>query len=136
MNFNDVISSAKQGNFDELLNKTKSYADKATKKSAQRLEVSRKKLELLDSKNKLSKAYESYGKLMYAKAQGEAVSDGDLKSAEASIELQKMRAEMLDDEISELKSFFTEGAPKRGEDNPQSVKADIEIAVVEPSEDD
>ncbi len=133
MKLNDVISGAKQGNFDELLSKTKSYAEKATKKSAERLEVSKKKIELLDAKNKLAKAYEQYGRLTYAMAQGESVSGEELKSAAASVELQLMRSEALDSEISELKSFFGESAPRRDE-GVKSVKADIEIAVVEPED--
>ena len=132
MDFNDFISNAKQGNFDELLNKTKNYAEKATKKSAERLEISRKKIELLDSKSKLSKAYEKYGKLVYAMSQGEDINEEELKSAEAAIELQKMRADMLDEEIAEIRRFFTD----EPENSAQSVKADIEMAVVEPSEND
>ena len=109
-NFNDVINevdevinSAKKGNFDELLSKTKSYAEKATKRSAERLEISKKKIELLDSKAKLTRAYEKYGKLMYLKNQNEEVSEDEIASAEAAIELQKMRSDMLNEEIEELK---------------------------------
>ena len=143
-NFNDVINevdevinSAKKGNFDEVLSKTKSYAEKATKRSAERLEISKKKIELLDSKAKLTRAYEKYGKLMYLKNQNEEVSEDEIASAEAAIELQKMRSDMLNEEIEELKTIFAEAAAKREEKNTESDSeaADVEVVVVEPSED-
>ena len=40
----DVLNSAKRGIFDEVLSKTKAYAEIATKKSAERLEISKKKI--------------------------------------------------------------------------------------------
>ena len=60
-----VLNSAKHGNFEEVLTKTKNYAEQATKKSAERIEISKKKIELLDTKTKLNKAYEGFGKLQY-----------------------------------------------------------------------
>ena len=55
-NFNDVLNSVdeainnakKNGSIDEVINKTKEYA----KKSAQAIEISRKRIELLDTKTK------------------------------------------------------------------------------------
>ena len=99
----DVISSAKKGNFDEVLNKTKSYAETAAKRSAERLEISRRKIELLDAKTKLSKAFEKYGRLVYESDGGEKNQEA-FDSALAEIQLNKTRAEMLEKEIEELKS--------------------------------
>ena len=48
---------------EEMFNKTKDVAENMSKKSAERLEISRKKVELLDAKAKLSKLYEKFGKL-------------------------------------------------------------------------
>ena len=48
---------------EEMFNKTKDVAENMSKKSAERLEISRKKVELLDAKAKLSKFYEKFGKL-------------------------------------------------------------------------
>ena len=50
---------------EEMFNKTKDVAENMSKKSAERLEISRKKVELLDAKAKLSKFYEKFGKLQY-----------------------------------------------------------------------
>lgn len=138
-NFNDVISgaeevfnNAKQGNFEEVLNKTKSYAEKATKRSAERLEISRKKIDLLDSKTKLAKAYEKYGRLAYQRDNGEEIDEEKLASCSAEIQLQKMRADMLDDEIKELKDLFTERAKR--ERTPEPADVDVEVTVVEPDD--
>ncbi len=141
-NFNDVISNvdevlnnAKNGNFDEVISKTKSYAERATRKSAERLEISRKKIELLDSKTKLARAYEKYGRLVYKAKIGEEVNDEELLSCESNIELQKMRADLLDKEIKELRELFTEQSAKREKkEEEKSVKPDVEVTVVEPED--
>ena len=129
-NINDVFSGAKNGSFEEVLAKTRIYAEKATKKSAERLEISRKKIELLDSKTKLSKAYEKFGRLEYSKLQGEEISEDEYKSALAQIELQRTRSDMLDKEIEELRRLFSESAPAREE----SEKPAPEVEVVKPDE--
>ncbi len=119
-NLNDVISgvdevlnSAKHGNFEDVLTKTKSYAERATKKSAERLEISRKKIELLDSRTKLTKAYEKYGRLQYSAYLGEELDEEAIESALQEIQLQKTRAELLDKEVAELREAFVEGLSKR-----------------------
>ena len=147
-NFNDVISgvdevlnSAKHGNFEEVLSKTKNYAEKATKKSAERLEISRKKIELLDSKTKLAKAYEKFGKLSFDKREGTEVSEDDINSCLAEIQLQKTRAEMLDAEIEELRVLFAEPMNKReARKEAKRTKTEeaeapvVEVEVVNPEE--
>ena len=140
-NFNDVINgvdevlnSAKQGNFEDVLSRTRSYAERATKKSAERLEISRKKIELLDAKTKLSKAYEKYGKLVYARDNGEEVDKEKLASFSAEIQLQKMRCEMLDKEIDELRVLFTESIPKKEQSKADDTEPEVEVTVVEPAE--
>lgn len=109
----EVLNSAKHGNFEEVLTRTKSYAEKATKKSAERLEISRKKIELLDSKTKLAKAYESYGKLQYSAYIGEEVDGDAVEKALQEIQLQKTRTDLLDAEIAELRAAFVDGLSKR-----------------------
>ena len=136
-NINEVISEVdeaiKNGNFEEVLAKTKSYAEKATKKSAEKIEISRKKIELLDSKTKLSKAYEKFGKLEYAKREGEEVNEDEYKSALAQIELQKIRADMLDKEIEDLRALFSESTT-RTDDEPEVAESEIEVETVNPEE--
>ena len=111
--FDDVLNSAKTGNFEEVLTKTKTYAEDAAKKSAERLEISKKKIELLDSKTKLVKAYENYGRLQYALVEGDEVSPEELKTVEEEIQLQKNRTEYLDAEVEELRQKFLEEKTKK-----------------------
>lgn len=132
----ELLNSAKNGNFDELLSKTKVYAEDAAKKSAERLEISKKKIELLDSKTKLAKAYEKFGKLQYAAYVGESVDDEELSAAIDEIQLHKSRADMLQSEVEDLKSMFMESISK-GVDAYRDFKdksEDIDVSIVEPDE--
>lgn len=108
----DLLNSAKNGNFEELISKTKVYAEDAAKKSAERLEISKKKIELLDSKTKLTKAYEKFGKLQYSAYIGEAVDDDEMSAAVEEIQLHKSRADMLQAEVDDLKEMFKESLAK------------------------
>lgn len=108
----EVLNSVKGGNFEEVLTKTKNYAEIATRKSAERLEISKKKIELLDSKTKLSKAYEKYGKLQYSIHEGNDVLEAEIKSSLAEIQLLKTKADYLDNELKELKELFVEPISK------------------------
>ena len=117
----EVINNAKSGNFDEIIEKTKVYADKAAKISAEGLEISKKKIELLDAKAKLSKAYEKFGILVYSQNEGEDVSEESWNSAIAEIKLHKTRKEILDKDIEELKAKFSKAQPKN-----ESEKTDAE----------
>lgn len=103
-----VLNSAKHGNFEEVLTKTKNYAEQATKKSAERIEISKKKIELLDTKTKLNKAYEGFGKLQYDAYIGEKIADDDVQAKIQEIQLLKSRVELLDAEIAELHESLAE----------------------------
>lgn len=152
-NINDVISSvddvfqsAKQGNFEEAFAKTKTYAEKAGKKSAEKLEISRKKIELLDSKTKLAKAYEKFGKLCYDQAHDVDIEEDAYASCIAEIDLQLMRTELLNAEIQELKVKVTDTVNKVYQEvtkpyteAPEAADEDedapaVEVEVVNPDE--
>ena len=124
-----VLNSAKHGNFEEVLTRTKNYAEQATKKSAERLEISKKKIELLDSKTKLNKAYEAYGKLQYEIHSGEAVSEETVQTKLQEIQLLKSRVDILDAEVKELHDAFIESLrhEKKTED-------DIDVEAVDSEE--
>lgn len=129
----ELLASAKNGNFDELVSKTKVVAEDAAKKSAERLEISRKKIELLDSKTKLTKAYEKFGKLQYSAYCGEEVNDDELSSVIEEIQLQKSRVDFLVAELDELKATFADGIAK-GKEIFQDLKdksGDIEVTLVD-----
>lgn len=124
-NFNDVINSVdeainnakKNGSIDEVINKTKEYA----KKSAQAIEISRKRIELLDTKTKLAKAYEKYGKQQFALYEGKEVNQDEINASCEEIVMLKSQSEFLEAEIEAFKEAVAAQVdakmnPKKDED--------------------
>ncbi|MDE6659160.1 MAG: hypothetical protein K2K01_03470, partial [Eubacterium sp.] len=72
-------------NFDELFSKTKIVAESLNKKGSQAFDISRKRLEYLDAKAKLSKLYEKYGKIQFDAFVGEDINESDLEMLTAQI---------------------------------------------------
>lgn len=109
-NFNDVFSGLddviarvkENGNIEDVVNKTRVYA----KKSAEAIEISRKKIELLDAKTKLVKAYEKYGKLCFNVYQGENTSETDMEAVAQEIIMLKSQCEFLEQEIEAFKDMI------------------------------
>ena len=132
----EILNSAKNGSFDEILSKTKAVAEETAKKSAERLEISKKKIELLDSKTKLTKAYEKFGKLQYSAYVGEAVDEDEITSVIEEIQLHKSRADMLAAEVDDLKKAFMDSIAKGKEAFRDVVDKsnDIVVTAVEPDE--
>lgn len=138
-NFNDVINSVdeainnakKNGSIDEVINKTKEYA----KKSAQAIEISRKRIELLDTKTKLAKAYEKYGKQQFALYEGKEVNQDELNASCEEIVMLKSQSEFLEAEIEAFKEAVAAQVdakmnPKKDEDVVVD-ESDIEIVEAE-----
>lgn len=135
-NLNDIFSgvdeafaNAKKGNFDDVLSKTRIYA----KKSADAIEISRKRIELIDAKARLAKAYEGFGKLQYSAIDGENVSQASVDAAVDEITLLKNRIQFLDDEIEAIKAKIAAGFDSKMSKEDDVVVDDIEV-VEEPSE--
>ena len=134
-NLNDVFNSVDEafGNakhsssFEDVLQKTREYA----KKSAEAIEISRKKIELIDAKTKLSKAYEKFGKLQYAAYQGDEVKQEDIDAACDEISLLKNRAKFLEEEIVAFKETIAAGfdAKMNATKNDDVVVDDVEVVV-------
>lgn len=93
---------------EEMFNKTKDVAENMSKKSAERLEISRKKVELLDAKAKLSKLYEKFGKLQYLKYIGEEVGDEEITDCANAIADNKEKIQLYTAEIEKAKAEFNE----------------------------
>lgn len=138
-NFNDVINSVdeainnakKNGSIDEVINKTKEYA----KKSAQAIEISRKRIELLDTKTKLAKAYEKYGKQQFALYEGKEVNQDEIKASCEEIVMLKSQSEFLEAEIEAFKEAIAAQVdakmnPKKDEDVVVD-ESDIEVVEAE-----
>lgn len=101
--FDDVIARVKEnGNFEDVVNKTRVYA----KKSAEAIEISKKKIELLDAKTKLTKAYEKYGKLQFAAYQGEEADIDEIEKSAQEIIMLKSQCEFLEQEIEAFKEMI------------------------------
>lgn len=135
-NINDVISSVdeainnvrKNPNFEDMLNKTKQYA----KKSAEAIEISRKTIELLDAKTKLSKAYEKFGKQQFALYDGEEANEQEIEATANEIIILKGQVEYLDKEIAAFKEeLASQFDAKMGKKDDDVVVDDDSIEVVE-----
>ena len=135
-NLNDVFNSVdeainnvrKNPGFEDMLNKTKQYA----RKSAEAIEISRKKIELLDAKTKLSKAYEKYGKQQFAIYDGETVDEQELEATANEIIILKGQVEYLDQEIAAFKEeLASQLETKMGKKDEDVVVGDDNIEVVE-----
>ena len=135
-NINDVINSVdedinnvrKNPNFEDMLNKTKQYA----KKSAEAIEISRKTIELLDAKTKLSKAYEKFGKQQFALYDGEEANEQEIEATANEIIILKGQVEYLDKEIAAFKEeIASQFDAKMGKKDDDVVVDDDSIEVVE-----
>lgn len=135
-NLNDVFNSVdeainnvrKNPSFEDMLNKTKQYA----RKSAEAIEISRKKIELLDAKTKLSKAYEKFGKQQFAIYDGETVDEQELEATANEIIILKGQVEYLDQEIATFKEeLASQFETKMGKKDEDVVVGDDNIEVVE-----
>lgn len=102
---NDLMNNPK---LEEVFNKTRDMAETVSKKSAEHLEMSRKKIECLDAKTKLSRLFEKYGELQYNSYIGEEVNPSELEDVANRIALLKEKIELLTIEIEEAKMQFNE----------------------------
>lgn len=100
-NLEDLFN--KNVNLDELFAKTKTVAEAVTKKSSERLDLSRKKVDLLNLKNKLSRAYEDYGKIQFSLYLGEEEVPENTQKVIVDITELKNKVENLEHEIEEAK---------------------------------
>ncbi|MCH5320927.1 MAG: hypothetical protein J1E36_04145 [Eubacterium sp.] len=105
--FNDIFGSDAAINnpkLEEFFNKTVDMAEALGKKSAEHLEISRKRIECLDAKTKLSKLYEKYGELQYSLFIGEEIDSAELEDIANRISLLKEKISVLTEEIEEAKA--------------------------------
>ncbi len=109
---------------EEMFNKTKDVAENMSKKSAERLEISRKKVELLDAKAKLAKLYEKFGKLNYAKYIGDEVSDEEITDCANAIADTKEKVELYSAEIERAKAEFNESMANMAKKTKEAFSGD------------
>ncbi|MCC8072922.1 MAG: hypothetical protein LIO62_02195 [Clostridiales bacterium] len=106
--FGSVEGSINNPKLEEVLNKTKDAAEKMGKKSAERIDISRKQVECFDAKSKLSKSYEKYGQLQYLIYIGEEVDSQELESCTNRIGELRQKIDSLSADIEEAKAAFNE----------------------------
>lgn len=98
--FDEVINNAKKnGTFDDVINKTRAYA----KKSGDAIEISRKKIELLDAKTKLAKTFEKFGRIQYELFEGNEINEDEQNKLVEEIIMLKAKVEFLEAEIEAFK---------------------------------
>lgn len=99
-------------NFDEMLNRTRNMAEAFSEKSAKAIDVSRKRIELIDTTKKLEKAYAAFGRHQYNMLHGETVSESIMESTAEEIEELREKVKKLEDEIDFM--LDVKGCPECG----------------------
>lgn len=105
-NANDINMNNQK--LEEVLSKTKTVAETFGKKSAVHLEVSRKKVEILDAKTKLSRAYEKYGEMQYNALIGIEPNQQMLDDIAVKISQYREKIALLSEEVERAKAEFNE----------------------------
>lgn len=105
-NVNDINMNNQK--LEEVLSKTKTVAETFGKKSAEHLEISRKKVEILDAKTKLSRAYEKYGEMQYNALIGIEPNQQMLDDTAVKISQYREKIALLSEEVERAKAEFNE----------------------------
>ena len=95
-------------NFEEVFTITKDVATSVGKKGTQYFELSKKRIELMEAKSKLSKAYEVFGKIQFDALEGEPINDDDYDCAVADIRAYIITVEEIEMQIEEAKAASEE----------------------------
>lgn len=105
-NANDINMNNQK--IEEMLNKTKSVAESLSKKSAEHLEISRKKVEILDAKTRLAKLYEKFGEIYYNSLMGIEPDVQEVEDITAKITQFREKIATLSEEVERAKMQFNE----------------------------
>lgn len=139
--FSDLLSS-NNPKLDELLTKTRDVAETVSKKSAEHLDFSRKRIELLDVKSKQSKLFEKFGELQYNVYIGNEVDEAELAQLADKITLNKERIALLNEEIEASKAKFADSVQRTKEafqkemERAAAPKTEVDVTEFFESEDD
>ncbi|MCM1115166.1 MAG: hypothetical protein NC397_06675 [Clostridium sp.] len=128
MRFSDVFNTSdfniNNPKLEEMLNKTKGVAETFGKKSVEHWEISRKRVEFLDTKAKLSKLYEAYGKNQYKMLNGAAVDEAELQTQVDEIGRLEEKKAVLTDEIDLAKAEFNESVINMAQKTKEAFQRD------------
>ncbi len=88
---------------EDVIEKTKSAAESFSKNGSKQLSLSKKRIEYMDAKSKISKAYTKFGQYVYEKEIGLDVDEDDLKVVFTQIKAYRERINVLEDELNSAK---------------------------------
>lgn len=144
--FKDVFNSSdfniNNPKLEEFLNKTRDVAETVGRKSAEGIDISRKRIECLDCKTKLAKAYEKFGRLQFKSYNGEEADSIELEELAGEIRMLNNKIDALNIEIEEAKANFNESMASVVQktrdafqkDAPDEAAEDFEVEVTEATE--
>lgn len=112
----------KMSNFEDVFSKTKNVAETLNKKGSLYLELSRKRIEYMDAKSKLAKAYQNFGKLQFSAYLGEEVDENEYAVCVADITAYRERIDVLKAELDDAKSKDAQEFVKGAEEFKEEVK--------------
>ncbi len=124
--FGDTEFNINNPKLEEMLNKTRGVAESLGKRSAEGIELSKKKIETLDAKAKLSKLYEKFGELQYKGFIGEEIDDSQLAGMAAEISAVKDRLDLLNEEVEELKATLSNSVADMAQKTREAFQKDAE----------
>ena len=109
------------GNFDELFNKTRVVAESINKRGAKAIDLSRKRIEFIDLKTKLSKLYEKYGRLQFELFDGKEIDEAELEMLTAQIIAHREKYDALKAELDEGSNVNTDDLKREAEELKKEV---------------
>lgn len=140
--FADLFSKTNNPKLDEMLSKTRDVAEILSKKSAEHLDLSCKKVELFDMKTKLAKLYEKFGQQQYNALVGLDADDESSEDYVAKISEVKEKISLLEEEIDTAKAKFSEAMQRTKEtfqkemEKAAAPKAEVDVSEFFETEDD
>lgn len=90
------------GYFDDVISRTKSMAEVVSKKSAEAIEISKRKIELVDCKNRLNRAYAVLGKLEYDSIYGKGLDEAAVTNAVKEIDETAAKVRRIEEDLQTL----------------------------------
>ncbi len=132
--FGDTEININNPKLEEMLNKTRGVAESLGKRSAEGIELSKKKIEALDAKAKLVKLYEKFGELQYNGYIGEEIDDSQLAGVAAEISAVKDKLDLLNDEVEQLKIKLSTSVADMAQKTREAFQKDADTESAEESE--
>lgn len=129
--FGDTEFNINNPKLEDMLNKTRGMAESLGKRSAEGIELSKKKIEALDAKAKLARLYEKFGELQYKGFIGEELDDAQLAGVAAEISAVKDKLDLLNEEVEELKSKLSNSVADMAQKTREAFQKDADTETAE-----